>query len=101
MTPDKKERIALKIRLLQRGLNYRDLAKMTGRSPGLIANLLCGNDPYWPGRAAVNAALGEPIFSKRNMPGPAVRTKARRARRSRSAAAPVASASRIPAHVRD
>lgn len=105
MTPDEKERTALKIRLLQRGLNYRDLAKMTGRSQGSIANLLCGNDCYWPARSAVNAVLGELIFSKRNMPRRPVRKKTCRPRRHRSTKQPPTASpalpSRFPTHAID
>jgi transcriptional regulator with XRE-family HTH domain len=79
---DEKERRAVKIVLLRRGLKVRDLARMTGRTPALISNLLCGNDPHWPGRAAVNKALGLPLFSNKNRPRRPILKRSRRLSRA-------------------
>jgi hypothetical protein len=55
----------VRLLLFQRGLDYKQLAAMTGFSPRRIANCLTGNDTSWPMRAAVNRALKTPIFVKR------------------------------------
>jgi hypothetical protein len=65
MAQEKRALVTLKIRLLERGWDYRDLAKATKRNPRYVANVISGNDPWWPVRAAINRALGEKIFTKR------------------------------------
>jgi transcriptional regulator with XRE-family HTH domain len=110
LTGDEKERAAVKIVLLKHGWKVSDLARMTGRTPAMISNLLCGNDAYWPARAAVNKALGLPIFTKANLPRPAVRKTGRRHRRlpppppsprARGAASPLPASNPMPAHAID
>ena len=94
LSGDEKERATVKIRMIEHGLKVRDLAALTGRSSVSISNLLCGNDPYWPGRAAVNAALGETIFSNANLPRRAPRKRIRPARPHRRRQSPAASRKR-------
>jgi len=48
--------------LARRGLRVRELAAMVGFPPRRISNVLCGNDPSWPPRAAINRALGRTFF---------------------------------------
>jgi hypothetical protein len=54
----------LRIEMIKRGLGYRDLAALAGKSHRRIANVLAGNDRTWPIRAAINRALRSRIFSK-------------------------------------
>lgn len=67
------ECIRLKIRMLQRRLTYRDVARMAGIHPRVVSNVLCGNDRNWPPREAINRAFAEKIFV--NRPRPRARQK--------------------------
>jgi len=59
-----KERIALRVQLIRRRWTYRDLAQRVKCHPGYIANLFCGDNPFWPIRAKINRVLGGDIFKK-------------------------------------
>jgi hypothetical protein len=54
----------LRIKMIERGLTYRDLAAMAGKKPQRVANVLSGSDRTWPIRAAINRALRSKLFSK-------------------------------------
>jgi len=50
--------------MIARGWGYRDLAKATGFDARFIANILSNHGNSWPAKKAINAALGQTIFSK-------------------------------------
>lgn len=54
----------LRIKMIQRGLTYRDLAAKVGRKPQRIANVLSGSDRTWPIRSDINRALRSKVFRK-------------------------------------
>jgi hypothetical protein len=54
----------LRIEMIRRGLTYRQLAEIIGRDKQQVANVLTGNNPSWPIRAAINRALRKRIFCK-------------------------------------
>lgn len=60
------EVVALKIELVRRGWRGRDLAEKAQVHHRVIRNLMAGNNHCWPPRAAINQALGQAIFKKRN-----------------------------------
>jgi len=65
LTPKRgSEATALRIVMLQRGLDYRALAKLAKLDRRVVANVLSGNNHCWPPRAALNRALQEKIFVK-------------------------------------
>ena len=63
------EIVLVRVQMLSRGWNNHDLARATGLSPRVVANVLAENNTSWPPRAAINAALGAEIFTK---PAPSV-----------------------------
>jgi len=54
----------LRVEMLRRGIDHRELAAMIGYPPCRTANLLCGADTTWPLRRAINKALKMKIFAK-------------------------------------
>ena len=64
---DKSEARAAKAALVVLGWTHRQLAEKTGLKKGTVSIVLCGSYECWGAKAAVNAALGREIFSKRNI----------------------------------
>jgi hypothetical protein len=60
----KKDCVRVKIRLLERGWTYKDLARKIGRDAKQVGNVIYGNTTSWPIRKAINAVLRESIFPK-------------------------------------
>jgi len=56
----------LKIVMLERGLDYKGLAKLATLNERVVANILSANDHNWPPRARINQVLGKKIFDKQN-----------------------------------
>ena len=54
----------LRIQMIQRRLDSQRLAQMSGVPLRTVQNILSGNNPSWPPRAAINQALGQKIFHK-------------------------------------
>jgi hypothetical protein len=54
----------LRIVMIQRGLTYRQVAALAGKTPQRIANVLSGSDGSWPIRAQINRCLRRRIFQK-------------------------------------
>lgn len=52
----------VRVEMARRGLRLRHLAALAGFSAKRLGNCLCGNDPSWPPRAAINRALGRTFF---------------------------------------
>jgi hypothetical protein len=62
---DKSEARAAKVALAALGWTHRVLAAKTGLKKGTVSIILSGFYECWPAKAAINAALGRDIFSKR------------------------------------
>jgi hypothetical protein len=60
---DRAEARAVKAALLEGGLTYRDLAKMTGLAHGTIKIILCSAYRFLPAKRRINQALGREFFS--------------------------------------
>jgi|GEM_PF-5721373 len=54
----------LRIEMIKRGLDYKQLALKVQASPARVANVLCNNDHSWPLRAKLNQFFRRRIFSK-------------------------------------
>lgn len=62
---DRAEARAAKEAMVRWGWTHRDLAAKTGLTRGTVSLIMGGFYDAWPAKAAVNAALGRDIFTKR------------------------------------
>lgn len=56
----------LKIEMILKRLNSRQLAGRSGVHLRVVQNILSGQNRDWPPRAAINQALGKRIFTKQS-----------------------------------